>query len=162
MVNIIVVQGMIFILRLHLQNGETKTTICYIPAVDSIDNSCSVLYVWDILICGTYFVFSISLWESKSGGKWIMSGGGWSTWCRHRSVFHSKVWHFNFSGNRSAVLPSVAISPLTVVLLQAGIKLWCFPKETWPPKPPRADTIVPTRDWLTLIFLRGGWRSSGT
>ena len=50
-----------------------------------------------------------------------MSGGGWSTWCRHRSVFHSKVWHFNFSGNRSAVLPSMAISPLTVVLLQAGI-----------------------------------------
>ena len=71
MVDIIVVQGMIFILRLHLQNGETKTTICYMPAVDSIDNSCSVLYVWDILICGTYFVFSISLWESKSGGKWI-------------------------------------------------------------------------------------------
>ena len=38
-----------------------------------------------------------------------------------RSVFHSKVWHFNFSGNRTAVLPSLAISPLTVVLLQAGI-----------------------------------------
>ena len=52
-----------------------------------------------------------------------MSGGGWSTWCRHRSVFHSKVWHFNFSGNRSAVLPSLAISPLIVVLLQAGIPL---------------------------------------
>ena len=34
MVNIIVVQGMIFILRLHLQNRETKTTICYMPAVD--------------------------------------------------------------------------------------------------------------------------------
>ena len=53
-----------------------------------------------------------------------------------RSVFHSKVWHFNFSGNRTPVLPSLAISPLTVVLLQAGIKLWCFLKETWPPKPP--------------------------
>ena len=38
-----------------------------------------------------------------------------------RSVFHSKVWHPNFSGNRTAVLPSLAISPLTVVLLQAGM-----------------------------------------
>ena len=30
-----------------------------------------------------------------------------------RSVFHSKVWHINFSGNRTAVLPSLAILPLT-------------------------------------------------
>ena len=38
-----------------------------------------------------------------------------------RSVFHSKVWHFNFSGNRTSVLPNLAISPLTVVLLQATL-----------------------------------------
>ena len=74
-----------------------------------------------------------------------------------RSVFHSKVWHFNFSGNRSAVLPSLAISPLTVVLLQAGIKLWCFPKETWPPKPPRAYTIV-----LTLLQANEQWYRGST
>ena len=41
MVDIIVVQGMIFILRLHLQNWETKTTLCYMPALDSIGNSCN-------------------------------------------------------------------------------------------------------------------------
>ena len=38
-----------------------------------------------------------------------------------RSVFHLKVWHFNFSGNQTAVLPGLAILPLTVVLLQTGI-----------------------------------------
>ena len=59
-----------------------------------------------------------------------------------RSVFYSKVCHFNFAGNGTAILPSLAISPLTVVLVQAEIKLWCFPKETWPPKPPRTYTIV--------------------
>ena len=58
--------------------------------------------------------------------------------------FPFMVWHFNFSGNRTSVLPSLAISPLTVVLLQAGIKLWCFPKETWPPKP--------IFSWLTKDF----------
>ena len=56
-----------------------------------------------------------------------------------RSVFYSKVCHFNFAGNGTAILPSLAISPLTVVLVQAEIKLWCFPKETWPP---RTYTIV--------------------
>ena len=38
-----------------------------------------------------------------------------------RSVFHSKVWRFNFSANQTAVLPGLAILPLTVVLLQTGI-----------------------------------------
>ena len=33
-----------------------------------------------------------------------------------RSVFHSKVWYFNLSGTRYAVLPSLVISPLTLVL----------------------------------------------
>ena len=78
-----------------------------------------------------------------------------------RSVFHSKVWHFNFSGNRTPVLPSLAISPLTVVLLQAGIKLWCFPKETWPPKPPRADTIVPTLLQANEQWYRGSTLDRG-
>ena len=41
-----------------------------------------------------------------------------------RSVFHSEIWHFNFSGSRTSVLPSLAISPLTVVLLQAAIFEW--------------------------------------
>ena len=74
-----------------------------------------------------------------------------------RSVFHSKVWHFNFSGNRSAVLPSLAISPLTVVLLQAGIKLWYLPERIWPPKPPRAYTIV-----LTLLQANEQWYRGST
>ena len=66
-----------------------------------------------------------------------------------RSVFHSKVWHFNFSGNQTTVLPSLAIWPLTAVLFKAEIKLWYLPEKIWPPKPPRAYTIVPT---LTQIF----------
>ena len=78
-----------------------------------------------------------------------------------RSVFHSKVWHFNFSGNRTPVLPSLAISPLTVVLLQAGIKLWCFPKETWPPKPPRTYTIVPTLLQANEQWYRGSTLDRG-
>ena len=39
--------------------------------MDSIGNSCDVWYVWDSLIRVTYFVFTISLWECKSGRKWI-------------------------------------------------------------------------------------------
>ena len=53
-----------------------------------------------------------------------------------RSVFHSKVWHSNFFGNRTVVLPSLTISPLAVVLLQAGVKLRYPPEKKWPLEPP--------------------------
>ena len=71
--------------------------------------------------------------------------------------FPFMVWHFNFSGNRTSVLPSLAISPLTVVLLQAGIKLWYLPERIWPPKPPRAYTIV-----LTLLQANEQWYRGST
>ena len=75
--------------------------------------------------------------------------------------FPFMVWHFNFSGNRTSVLPSLAISPLTVVLLQAGIKLWYLPERIWPPKPPRSYTIVPTLLQANEQWYRGSTLDRG-
>ena len=61
---------------------------------------------------------------------------GWSTqlyWLT-RSVFHSLRLDVTLCRN----------SPLTVVLLEAGIKVWCNPWITWPPKPIPNYPIVPS------------------
>ena len=67
--------------------------------------------------------------------KLINSGGGVINGWLTRSVFRSLRLDVTLCRDSIHCPFESGLSPLTVVLLEAGIKVWCNPWITWPPNP---------------------------
>ena len=99
-----------------------------------------VSYVWTSTSIPSTSSWSWFSWSSCSNYHHIIcySGGDLINVWLTRSVFHSSIGLDVTLCRDSIHCPfESGLSPLTVVLLEAGIKVWCNWWITWPPNPSR-------------------------